>query len=180
MKLLVTRHGKTVWNEQRRTQGRVHNRLSKSGIESSNITAEKLKNESIDLIFSSPLLRSVQTANIINKFHHKKIIKDDRIIDIDQGFFTGKYFDKLTEEEHKIKRSRAKDYGMESLKEMHARVNNFLEFLKENYGNSTVLVVTHSGVASFIEFIVKYGDFNAEIFSRTDLFDNAEIKEFLI
>ena len=43
MKIYIIRHGKTVWNEHRRTQGRIHNRLCKDGIISSIQTAEKLK-----------------------------------------------------------------------------------------------------------------------------------------
>ena len=178
MKLFIVRHGQTVWNKQKRTQGRVHNRLSKEGIISSQKTAEKLKNIKIDYIFSSPLMRSIQTANLINKYHNKKIIKDEHLTDIDQGYFTGRFFESLTKEELQIKKRKDKSYGMESLHEMYIRVNDFLNFLKQNYYNSTILVVTHSGVASFLELCIKYTNFNPEIFSRTDLFKNSEVKKF--
>ena len=180
MKLIITRHGQTVWNKHKRTQGRVHNRLSKEGIISVQNIAEKLKNVKIDYIFSSPLLRAVQTANLINKNHNKKIIKDQRLTDIDQGSFTGRYFDTLTSEELIIKNNRDKKYGMESLWELYDRVNDFLSFLKQNYPSSTILIVTHSGVASFIELSTKHAEFDPEIFARTDLFQNAEFKEIMI
>ncbi|MBQ7308499.1 MAG: histidine phosphatase family protein [Clostridia bacterium] len=180
MELLIVRHGKTVWNEQKRTQGRVHNRLCKEGILFSQKTAEELKNVKIDYIFSSPLLRSVQTANIINKYHNKKIIKDERLTDIDQGVFTGRYFESLTQQELQIKLSKDKNYGMESLQEMFIRVNDFFEFLKKNYLNSTILIVTHSGVARMVELSARYGNFSSENFDKTDTFQNAEIRKIVI
>lgn len=178
MKLFIVRHGQTVWNKQKRTQGRVNNRLSKEGIIFSEELSQKLKDTRFDYIFSSPLLRSVQTANLLNKYHNKKIIKDIRLTDIDQGYFTGKFFESLTSEELEIKKRREKTFGMESLHEMYIRVNDFLNFLKQNYSNSTILVVTHSGVASFLELCIKNTNFNPAIFNRTDLFKNSEVKYF--
>ena len=180
MKLLIDRHGKTVWNEQKRTQGRVHNRLCKDGILSSQETAEKLKNIKIDYIFSSPLLRSVQTANIINKYHNKKIIKDERLTDIDQGVFTGRFFESLTNEELQIKQTKNKDYGMESLQEMYVRIKDFFEFLKKHYYNYTILIVTHSGVARMVELSAKFDSFSNENFNKTMAFQNSEIREIVI
>ena len=180
MNLYIIRHGKTVWNEKRRTQGRVHNRLSKQGILFSSKVADELKDVKFDFIFSSPLLRAVQTANIINKHHGKKIIKDDRLIDIDQGVFTGRFFDSLTDEELTIKKSRDKNYGMESLKEMFYRVKDFYSYLKTHFSNTTILVVTHSGVATFLSLVIDHEEFDPKVFNRTDLFDNSQIKQFLI
>lgn len=180
MRLFIARHGKTVWNEKKRTQGRVYNRLSNQGKIFSNEVAQKLKDIEFDYIFSSPLLRAVQTANIINKYHNKKIIKDERLTDIDQGVFTGRYFESLTDEELKIKKSKDKNYGMESHKEMYDRVKSFFDFLKLNYPDSTILVVTHSGNASFLEMLTSCSEYDPNVFNRTDLFQNSEVKEFLV
>ena len=70
MKIYIIRHGLTVWNKQKRTQGRVNNKLAKEGKEELEKIAQKLKNINFDYIFCSPLLRAVQSANIIN-FYHK-------------------------------------------------------------------------------------------------------------
>ena len=43
----------------------------------------------------------MQSANIMNKYHQLKIIKDERIIEIDKGIFTGRKKASLTEEEKK-------------------------------------------------------------------------------
>lgn len=180
MRLFIVRHGRTVWNEKKRTQGRVHNRLSSFGVAFSKEVAEKLKDIEFDYIFSSPLLRAVQTANIINKFHNNKVVKDERLTDIDQGVFTGRYFESLSEEELAIKKSKDKNYGMESLKEMYDRTSDFYNYIKNHYSDSTILVVTHSGNASFLEMLTSCSEYDPNVFNRTDLFQNSEVKEFLV
>ena len=174
------RHSTTVWNEQRRTQGRVQNRLSESGKQQTYLQAEKLKGIHFDCIFCSPLLRAVQTANIINKYHNCKIIKDERITDIDQGIFSGRYFDSLTKQELELKKSKAKSCGMESLKEMYFRIKPFFEYIATKYSGKTILIVTHSGVASFLEKMITCPIYEEKVFNRTDYFQNGEVKRFEI
>ncbi|MBP3630184.1 MAG: histidine phosphatase family protein, partial [Clostridia bacterium] len=70
MKVYVMRHGKTVWNEKNRIQGLSRNRLSKTGDELVKIVAERYKNVQFDVIFASPLMRTMQTANIMNSYHN--------------------------------------------------------------------------------------------------------------
>ena len=88
MKLYIMRHGTTVWNEKEIIQGFSKNRLSKSGKLLVEKQAVKHKNTNFDLIIASPMMRTMQTANIMNKFHGIKIVKDDRLREIDQGVFT--------------------------------------------------------------------------------------------
>ena len=90
MNIYLMRHGTTVWNEKGITQGRVNNRLSQSGKAIAEQRALELQNVEFDVIFASPLMRTMQTANIINKYHNVKVVKDERLIEIHQGIFTGK------------------------------------------------------------------------------------------
>ena len=99
MNLYIMRHGTTGWNEKGITQGRSQNRLSKEGKFLAQKQAEKFKNVKFDVIFSSPLMRTMQTANIMNAFHGVKIVKDERLTEIDQGIFTGRHKDSLSSEE---------------------------------------------------------------------------------
>ena len=103
MKVYVMRHGTTVWNEKGITQGRSRNRLSEKGKTLVLDAALNFKDVSFDIIFTSPLMRTVQTANIMNRYHSAKIIKDNRLIEIDQGIFTGKSKVNLSEEEKQLK-----------------------------------------------------------------------------
>ena len=65
MKVYLIRHGETDWNSVRKLQGQTDIRLNDYGIELAKLTAEGLKDVDFDLIYSSPLIRAVETAEII-------------------------------------------------------------------------------------------------------------------
>lgn len=90
MKVYIMRHGQTVWNAKGIIQGRRQGRLSKKGISQVEEQAKKFQNVNFDLIFTSPLMRTVQTTNIINKFHSCKVIRDDRLLEVDKGIWQDK------------------------------------------------------------------------------------------
>ena len=89
MKVYIMRHGETVWNAKGIIQGRRQGRLSKTGIGQVEEQAKKFQNVDFGLIFTSPLMRTVQTANIMNKFHSCKVIRDDRLLEVDKGILAG-------------------------------------------------------------------------------------------
>ena len=180
MNLYVLRHGTTVWNEKGITQGRSQNRLSKSGCKLVERVAKDFANTKIDLIVSSPLMRTIQTSNIINKYHNVKIIKDEAITEMDQGIFTAKKYKTLTDLEKKQKHERSKITKMESFEHGYNRALDFVNKIKSEYKNKDILVVTHNNIASFIELIAlnKKVDFNNR--EQMSNFKNAELKHFTI
>ncbi|MBQ4542334.1 MAG: histidine phosphatase family protein [Clostridia bacterium] len=181
MEILVMRHGTTVWNEKKITQGRTNNRLSVAGKEIAMERAKEFKNEKIDLIFASPLMRTMQTANIMNQFHNVKIVKDERIIEIDQGIFAGRKKSTLTPEEIELKRAQAEGTKMEKFSAVFKRCTEFIEFLKKEHSDKRVLIVTHNIVASFIELAIKNGyEYKEEYRDKPCIFKNAELKIFEI
>ncbi len=52
--------------------------ITERGIREAEIVAERLKDEKITAIISSPYLRCMHTGEIINKYHHLEIIEDAR------------------------------------------------------------------------------------------------------
>lgn len=179
MNLYVMRHGTTVWNENGITQGRSQNRLSKTGKEMVSKVSKAYKDVKFDVIVSSPLFRTIQTANIMNKYHHVKVIKDDLLIEIDQGIFTGRCYKSFTEKEKILKKQRSKSAQMESFEDCFERVQSFMNNLKNKYKSENILIITHNCIATFIEDIVlkKEIDFDNKNFIVN--FDNAEVKKFL-
>ena len=178
MKVYVMRHGTTVWNEKGITQGHTNNRLSKKGKILTEEVALKYKNINFDIIFCSPLMRTVQTANIMNKYHNSKIVKDSRLIEIDQGIFTGRSKYDLTEEEKRLKTARAKECGMESYQSAFSRTENFIRDLSKNKQYKNVLIITHNVNASFIADI--FNKIKVDFLNNNHLrnFNNAEVKCF--
>ena len=125
MKIHVMRHATTRWNELGITQGHSNNRLSKKSIELTNEIAKSFEKEKIDLILTSPLARSVQTSNIMNKYHNVKVIKHNKLIDIDQGIFTGTKFASLSYEKKVMRWNRDKEAKLESYQSVYERCKLF-------------------------------------------------------
>ena len=174
------RHGTTVWNERGIMQGRSNNRLSKRGVELTKDIAEKFKDVQFDIIIASPLMRTIQTANIMNKYHNVRVFKDDDLLEIDQGIFTGRFKNSLSKQELEIISLRLKNAGIESYEECYNRAKHFVDNIKKKYNKENVLVVTHNCCASFIEDVItgEKVDFNNSNFVRK--FKNTEVKKFVI
>ena len=174
------RHGTTVWNEKEIIQGFSKNRLSKSGKLLVEKQAVKHKKTNFDLIIASPMMRTMQTANIMNQFHGLKIIKDKRLREIDQGIFTGRKMSSLNEEEKVYQLKKDPKCGMEDYASVLKRVVDFFEYLKTLTSYKSILVVTHNTPASYLEALIV--DRSVDISNRQKQinFGNAEIKEFEI
>ena len=175
MVIFVMRHGRTVWNEKGIVQGFSMNRLSKSGKQMIEDASRNFENEKIDLIFVSPLMRTVQTANILNKRLHAKIVKDSRLTELGKGVLEGRLKSTITKEERAIYFADKKKYGLETVKSLFDRVNDFLNQLKRECSTKRVLVVTHGAVASMFVKIATYKTYHEELFADEIDIKNAQI-----
>ena len=64
----IFRHGETDYNLEKRWQGQgVDAELNKTGLKQAELLAEKMKDLGIEKIYSSPLKRAIQTAQIVSK-----------------------------------------------------------------------------------------------------------------
>ena len=147
MSLFVVRHGRTDWNDQNKIQGIVDIPLNNFGKKQAEETRKLLKNEKIDIMISSTLIRAKQTANIINKDRKLEIIYEEAIKERDFGEFEG--FDK---NEYNFKdfwtySKNLKYERAENIQDFFKRVFDFLDSIKENCKNKNVLLVIHGGVS---------------------------------
>jgi broad specificity phosphatase PhoE len=69
IRLTVIRHGETTANACNLCQGQQPGELSEKGRAQVKLLAQKLQNESIDVMYSSDLKRTMDTANEIVAFH---------------------------------------------------------------------------------------------------------------
>ena len=74
-KLILVRHGESVWNKQNLFTGWTDVDLSKTGIEEAKNAGNLLKNENFDVCFTSVLKRAIETANNILEITGKTNIK---------------------------------------------------------------------------------------------------------
>lgn len=149
MKILVTRHGQTDWNVEKRIQGRTDIELNNKGIEQAYKTKENLKNGKIDLIICSPLKRAKQTADIINIDRNIPVIYDERLLEICYGENEGKLHNDFDYDGFWSIVNTHEYKDAENVNEFIKRVHNFLNDLK-NRKEENILIVTHNGVCRAI------------------------------
>ena len=87
---ICLRHGATDWNRKGLFQGRTDNPLNDDGIAQAHAAAEKLRAIELAHVVSSPLLRAVQTAEIIANIASRTVTVDHGLIELDFGSFEGK------------------------------------------------------------------------------------------
>ena len=100
MELYIIRHGKTIWNAEKRLQGRTDIELNQEGKEKAVALGKKLKDIPFDLIYSSPLKRAFTTASLIKGERNIKIITDERLTELCFGEQEGKDFSEWQKKEN--------------------------------------------------------------------------------
>lgn len=149
MNLYIVRHGQTDGNVYKIMDGVRDIDLNETGIEQAKLTREQIKNIKFDLIICSPLSRTKHTMQIIN-VNNYPVIFDDRIKERDCGEFTGKGFDSLNRDLYWNYYDETKYEKAESIPVFFSRIHGFLDDIKENYKDNTILLVTHEGVTKAI------------------------------
>lgn len=98
-KFILIRHGQTYLNKYNRMQGWCDSPLTDSGIEAVIENTSHLTNEIIECIYSSDMLRTQQTAKILQGMYFEvndvslEILSDKRLREICFGMFEGELSD---------------------------------------------------------------------------------------
>ena len=148
--LFVIRHAESQWNPIGRYQGLLNPDLSERGEKQAKILAEELKNRGIKVVYTSPLLRTKRTAEIIAETLGVPLIEDERVIEIDHGVWSGKLVDEVKKEfpemfETWIREPWKVDFpDGENLRAVYERVKTFVEEIKKKHDGETVAVVSHT------------------------------------
>lgn len=151
MKLFITRHGKTEWNVENRFQGAKDSNLVESGIRDAKDLHDYLANEYFDFVYTSPLGRAKQTAEIIFKDRHILIEEDKRLSEMNFGVFEGMKTSDIFKEyadiynnlwNHPEKFDRCPNGG-ESFNEVNNRIASFIDDMKQLDDDKKVFIVTH-------------------------------------
>ena len=162
--LILVRHGESEWNRAGRIQGQVNSPLTDLGISQARAISDYLSgiflNQELE-IYSSPLKRAIQTAEIIAKgIDHlsSEVIIEERLNDFNLGEISGTYgWDKVAEIFPEQAQLRLQDpmrfhpSGGESGAEFEARLRSLMEELMGD--DKTKLFVSHGIVNKFIRGI---------------------------
>lgn len=152
--LYLVRHGETDWNRRRRIQGRTDIPLNDVGREQARATGRRLASRSWNGVFTSPLSRARQTAEIIAaELGLPEPISVDALVERDYGEAEGLDF---VEVERRWPDRRTVP-GQESREDVAERVLPALTDLATAHPDQLLVVVSHGGAIRAVLTAVQPG-----------------------
>ena len=139
----IIRHGQTELNSRHVLQGRSDQPLNQEGIQQAREAAERLKGVHFTYVFTSPLDRAKETADIVAPGVIPAV--DERLIEMDYGPYEGADLNQLPPEvitffSDFVNNPAPK--GMEPLDSVVARAGEFMEEIRGLTGD--ILISTHA------------------------------------
>lgn len=147
--LYITRHGQTVWNMERRFQGRHDSDLTQFGRMQASLLHGRIKDLNLDVIYTSPSKRAWDTTMLLKKDLDIPVYKSEELYEMGFGDWEGRILEEVMEEHahlysHLIQTpSKYIPVTGESFEELFNRTNAFIGRIKEQHGGQRVLIVTH-------------------------------------
>lgn len=147
--IVLVRHGETDWNRERRFQGRADLPLNALGRAQASELALELAAEPVAAVYTSPLRRAAETAEIVGGELGVEIRTSSALMEVDVGSWSG-----LTVDEVEVRfpagyrRWRASGHGWEdgeTYEELGRRVVYGLLDVAREHPSEVVLAVTHGG-----------------------------------
>ena len=174
--IYLTRQGETLWNIEKRLQGRGNSPLTEQGIERAKELRDRIKYIHIDIIYSSPIERALTTANIIKGDKSIEVITDDGLMEMCFGDYEGKITDEVMKENPNWDISLIMKGNTEltapngeNLAEVRDRVARSLNKIIEENRGKTILIVAHGITLKAIMYYFKDGEVNSEVMGQATL-----------
>lgn len=151
MRLLLIRHGETIWNAEGRFQGQSDIPLSPRGERQAAALALAIAPESVQTLYASDLQRAWSTALILAKPLGLSLHKEARLREMAFGRWEGLTYTELQQRDASLlaawqsNPSRTAPPGGETLLQISERVNTTLNAILTAPQDHTVAVVAHSG-----------------------------------
>lgn len=144
-KFYFVRHGKTDWNKKNLCQGQMDIPLNQEGIEEADQLYPLITTLSFSKIFTSPLTRALQTAQIIQKYCQYPIEIVDAIKERKWGLMEGSTSAEMYQVEQLEERNIPYNshFGIESREAFKLRV---LHGINSTLSKETPLLVSHGRV----------------------------------
>jgi ribonuclease H / adenosylcobalamin/alpha-ribazole phosphatase len=145
---VLLRHGQTPMSVQKRYAGRSDAPLTDAGVQQAAAAAKRLTSAGLGVIVTSPLLRTVQTAQEVAAVTEAAVVTDDGFRETDFGAWEGLRFAEVRERWPAELAAWLADPevappGGESFTDVSARVTAALHRVLAARAGQTVLIVSH-------------------------------------
>jgi broad specificity phosphatase PhoE len=146
------RHGQAQSNVNRILAGRhMESHLTELGRQQVVDSAKQLmKNIAIEKVYASPVIRTVETAQIVCQILGTDYVIDERLYETEMGRLVGMNYEEITTKYGDILTRFYSDYdpvlesfGVEAFASVKRRIMSLLEDLLQKHEYSNVLMVTH-------------------------------------
>jgi broad specificity phosphatase PhoE len=147
----LVRHGRSVWNAAGRIQGQIDIELDEVGLQQAQRIADRLEQEPINAIYSSPLLRAKVTADAIAERFNLSVMSDARLMEYDFGVVSGMTWSELTENHPELVDRWLEDpwavpvAGSEGRVNFAARVMSAMRDICARHPEERVAIIAHGG-----------------------------------
>lgn len=164
MKIFFIRHGETTGDVENLYGGTYDDHLSEKGIEQSKNLAESLKDKSIEVIFSSSLIRAQETSKFLSQVANCEVQIVPELRERNQyGFLSGMNKDeakqKYPKEVEMLKDRLNTIEGAESYEDFSKRISDAFYSIVNNSKYSSVAIVSHGGpLRVLFRDILKWGE----------------------
>jgi len=155
-KLTLIRHGESVLNSQKRIQGNFDSSLTRRGKSQTELLSQRIKqnSETFDFIFSSPLKRASETADIISNYLGLPVKIINGLKEINLGDWEGKLIEEVRGSEPRLfsdfisKPAQCLIPSGEDPVDFQKRVVTSIKDILENHRMKNILIVSHAGAIS--------------------------------
>ncbi len=161
VKLTITRHGLTEWNEAGKVQGTTDVPLDEREVAGTYALAKQLAEATVDIIITSPLMRARQTAAIFAEQLKAPVVEDERLHERNYGAFEGRNVTDIKQTDPGYYRDKmtypipgAENYGA-----IEARLSDWLSDVLKQYRGKRLVVVGHTSMMRALKQLLD-GDTN--------------------
>lgn len=141
--IYIIRHGQTELNSRMALQGRSDHPLNDIGREQAATAAEQLRCVAFDSVWSSPLIRAVETAGIVAP--GQAVRTDERLIEMDYGPYEGMDLRALTPEVLTFFSDFVHNPAPEGMEQLASVVERTGRFMEERCrSGENILISTHA------------------------------------
>jgi probable phosphoglycerate mutase len=156
VRILLARHGETVFNVEGRWQGQADSPLTERGRAQAAELARALADEQITAVYSSDLGRAADTAAEVASLHNLQVTAERRLQEINVGAWTGKNRDEINAEFPgglKAWASQPSAYELPDGETIGAAQARALEFFGDRmpaHSGEAVVVISHGALCQTI------------------------------
>ncbi len=151
-KIILIRHGQTLWNVERKIQGHSNVELAPEGIAQAKLLAKNFPIENISAIYSSDLIRAKVTAEIVAERFNLSVQTEKNLREANWGDWEGKKlaeiekFDTINYERFFRNPEEVQIANAETFAQLKARAFSALKKIIAAHPDENIVIVAHGAI----------------------------------